>query len=263
MTAPVGSLTVPVSGRPVHLGVRGDGRAARERRGASASWEPPRLGWGPAGSWVGGMLHRRARPRASRGCRLRSAPPGGEGQIPLPAMTPLLFPLLLAAAPPLHEQAFRLERAAEAVAVDPGLVRALRLGREGPRGRRARARPRRRALAAPRADPRRARRSTASCSGALPGASTGSPSRSTRALGAAGAGRCGSRASTWKPWPRASPGTRSSPTRPSSTRAGSLDRFSDVPLVAWVETHPARTAGGSCATRSSSATRTAAPRSTG
>ena len=46
-------------------------------------------------------------------------------------------------------------------------------------------------------------------------------------------------------------------------RPGSVERFSDVPLVAWYETAATAGTAGVCATRSCSATRTAARRPTG
>ncbi len=158
-------------------------------------------------------------------------------------MTPLLFPLLLAAAPPLHEHSFRLERAAEAVAVIRASCERCDWGEKG----------REAAVLALALDgghsqhlvlTRGAHGEYRVLLGALPGGEHRlvlalDSRRSARRVGtvrvegvdveAVAAGEPGREELAHAPIVH--------------TRRGSLDRFSDAPLVAWVETRPARDGG--------------------
>ena len=175
-----------------------------------------------------------------------------------------LLLMMLAAAPALHEQAFRLERPAEAVAV---ISASCERCDWGARGREA-------AVLALSVDgapqqhvvlTRGGQGEYRVLLGALAAkASTGSPWRSTRAGPPAATGAVRVESVSVEAVPKDEPGHEALAHAPIvHTRKGSLERFSDAPLVAWVETFRPRTAAASCATRSCSATRTAARRSTG
>jgi hypothetical protein len=158
-------------------------------------------------------------------------------------MATLLLLLLLAAPPPLHEQAFQLERAAEAVAV-------IRASCErcdwGERGREA-------AVLALSVDGALSQHLvlTRGASGdyrLLLGALAGGEHRLSLALdarrSARGVGTVRVESVSVEAVPANEPDHEALAHAPIvHTRKGSLDRFSDVPLVAWVETLPAADGG--------------------
>jgi hypothetical protein len=158
-------------------------------------------------------------------------------------MATLLLLLLLAAPPPLHEQAFQLERAAEAVAV----VRASCERCDwGERGREA-------AVLALSVDGALSQQLvlTRGASGdyrLLLGALAGGEHRLSLALdarrSARGVGTVRVESVSVEAVPANEPDHEALAHAPIvHTRKGSLDRFSDVPLVAWVETLPAADGG--------------------
>ena len=124
------------------------------------------------------------------------------------------------------------------------LVRALRLGRPRPGGGGAGALGRRRAAAAPRARPRRGRAVPRPARGAPRGRAPARARRSTRAGPRAGPGAVRVENVSVEAVAADDPGHEALAHAPIvHTRKGSLDRFSDAPLVAWVETFPAADGG--------------------
>ena len=159
-------------------------------------------------------------------------------------MSVLLLLLLSSPPAPLHEQAFRLERPSEAVAVIQRVVRALRLGRARPRGGGPRALGRRRPAAARPAGSRQPGASTASCSGRSARRAPARPGARRALVRARDGGRAGRERPASRRWPTDDPGHEALAHAPIvHTRKGSLERFSDAPLVAWVETLPAADGG--------------------
>ena len=145
---------------------------------------------------------------------------------------------------PLHEQAFRLERPAETVAAISVSCERCDWAVRGRGGRGARPLP----LDGAYSQHLILARGTRAEYRVLLGAVREGEHRLSLSLdahwSARGTGRCESRASASRRRPQTIPATRRSRTRRSSTtRKGSLRRFSDAPLIAWVEAFPAADGG--------------------